>query len=62
MKIGLKIGFNIITFLNVLYEDKPFATFIVRLFNGEKVWFRVNMTEKMGNLRALIDKHYPAPG
>ena len=45
----------------VLYEDKPFATFIVRLFNGEKVWFRVNMTEKMGNLRALIDKHYPAP-
>ena len=45
----------------VLYEDKPFATFVVRLFNGEKVWFRVNMTEKMGNLRALIDKHYPSP-
>ena len=45
----------------VLYEDKPFATFVVRLFNGEKIWFRVNMTEKMGNLRALIDKHYPAP-
>ena len=45
----------------VLYEDKPFSTFIVKLFNGEKIWFRVNITDKIGNLKALIEKHYPIP-
>ena len=45
----------------VLYEDKPFSTFIVKLFNGEKIWFRVNITDKIGHLKALIEKHYSIP-
>lgn len=45
----------------ILNEDKPFSTFIVKLFNGEKIWFRVNITNKIGHLKALIEQHYPIP-
>tara|TARA_B100001250_G_C19804090_1_gene792436 strand:+ start:458 stop:835 length:378 start_codon:yes stop_codon:yes gene_type:complete len=43
----------------VLYEESPFATCLIKLFDGKKIWFRINMNNKLGHLKALINKHFP---